>query len=190
MVQKEVWKWSFGTLLITSIIIILILWFLPFATTICTGWGYKSAFPCGVMLLNFVIGLVLLSYSVLYLLYHYELEPDSEPWETLEKPVSPAPDGDQRPFPTPVVFLLFLIISLTLFVSSSTRIHINYQVYGLILDGIGAILLGREASDSLWGNLDPHKIPWAFWGFVFLFIGFTLQILSILPWSKMRAIVF
>lgn len=185
--QKAAWKSSVLALSLIPIVLFLILWLLPPTTTTCRGFGYESAFPCGVILLNSVIGVALVGYGVLY---YFGFKPDTQPWKTLEKPVSPDPNGDMRPFPAPVFLLLFSIISFTLLIVATTGLSIQYQVYGLVFDGVGAVLVVIELSDSLFGTQDTHEVPWAFWGLVFLIVGFSLQIFALLPWSQMRNLLF
>ncbi|QLH83424.1 hypothetical protein [Halosimplex pelagicum] len=61
---------------------------------------------------------------------------------------------------------------------------LNNQIYGLAIDGVGAIILASES-----GTLYAKESDWALgedaWGAGLLLIGFILQVLHLFPWGSL-----
>lgn len=191
MVQTSRWKYSLGTTVALSVLVLLILWLRPAATTWCTSIGFQSAYPCGILILEIGLLILLFAYAGLWLkdckLQYISSTEHSSP---IKQVVDPNPNGGMRPFPSPIVAMLFVNTLLILMSSNLSSVTIPYQVYGLVFDGTGAYLLALEISDGLLGTQDLTKLPWAFWGVTFLVTGFILQVFAILPWNNIYTVVF
>lgn len=89
-------------------------------------------------------------------------------------------------FPLLLFSILTFLLSGVLIVD--TMLGIDNQIYGLMFDTLGAVLLAKElVVDVSGGSVNNHQKQNKFlrmWGLFLLSFGFFLQFLTLLPWER------
>lgn len=98
-------------------------------------------------------------------------------------------EGIEKSVPTSALLFATTVSILILFFDLSNSGVVSNQIYGLIFDGSGGIILVYERFRGIPGTLSifpggqARKMAEGVWGFLFLGIGFSLQILSLIPFK-------
>lgn len=87
----------------------------------------------------------------------------------------------------PFYYVLTLLIILSALIWTEIMLEITYRstLWGLVFDGIGAIVIAESFSNKLGSN--PREDSRIFWGFLFLVFGFGIQAWVAVPWNELSA---
>lgn len=116
----------------------------------------------------------------------------------LEDPKSGLESRIQTQYPYFLGALSVLVIGLLVGIDWNVT-NLADQSYGLWLDGVGAYLLAKpvlrevhipgRVKESTDGSSELRSTVEGFWGILFLVVGFTIQLVAVLPWKRLLSMM-